>query len=131
MMTDPISDMLTRIRNGALARKSEVRIPFSKLKFSLAKLLEREEFIRSAREESEAGRPTLAIDLVYDGTGKPAIREIQRVSRPGRRVYAKAGALPKVLNDYGIAVISTPQGLMTNKEAKKRGLGGEIICEVY
>lgn len=131
MMTDTIADMLTRIRNGQLARKSEVRMPFSKLKFGLAKLLEREKFIRAAREESEAGRPTLALDLVYNEAGHPAIKGIQRVSRPGRRVYAKKGALPRVLNDYGIAVLSTPNGLMTNKEARKRGLGGEIICEVY
>lgn len=130
-MTDTISDMLTRIRNGQMARKSEVRMPFSKLKFNLAKLLEKEKFIASAREISEANRPALAIDLSYDETGQAAIRALKRVSRPGRRVYAKAGNLPRVLNDYGIAVISTPEGLMTNKEARKRGLGGEIICEVY
>lgn len=131
MMTDPIADMLTRIRNAQAARRPQVLIPFSKLKQALAAILEREQYLAGCSESNEAGAPHLVLRLKYNAEGKPVISSLKRVSRPGRRVYSKKDELPKVLNNYGLALISTPAGLMTNKEAKKRGLGGEIICEVY
>lgn len=129
MITDPISDMLTRIRNAQLVSKSEVYIPFSKLKWHIAKILEKEGFVGAVEETTLDGRPVLCIGLRYQ-RNRPAIREIRRVSKPGRRVYAKADELPRVMSDMGVAIISTPNGLMTNKEARARKLGGEIICEV-
>lgn len=130
-MTDPISDMLTRIRNAQAARHSEVVLPFSKLKQNLANILRQERFLKNVDQSQEAGRKSLVLTLQYQANGAPAIKNIRRVSRPGRRVYRKKDELPSVLSGYGLALISTPAGLMTNKEARKRGLGGEIICEVY
>ncbi len=131
MMTDPIADMLSRIRNAQAARASEVLIPFSKLKRAVAAILEREQYLASFGETEVAGAAHLVLRLKYNTEGRPVISRLKRVSRPGRRVYSKKDELPKVLNNYGLALISTPAGLMTNKEAKKRGLGGEIICEIY
>lgn len=131
MMTDPISDMLTRIRNAQMARQARVVMPWSKLKFQVAEVLRAAHYLGAVSRADVAGRPTLAIDLKYTSAGAPAITNIKRISRPGRRLYSKADELPKVLNNYGLAVVSTSAGLMTNREARKRGLGGEIICEVY
>lgn len=130
-MTDPISDMLTRIRNAQIARHSEVEMPFSKLKQAVAKILNAEHYLRSVDEKEEGGKKSLVLTLAYQENGTPAIKDIRRISRPGRRVYRKKGELPKVLSGYGIALVSTPEGLMTNREAAKKGLGGEIICEVF
>jgi small subunit ribosomal protein S8 len=129
MMTDPIADMLTRLRNAALVRKQEVVLPLSRVKFEIAKILEKEGFLSSV-EKSDAHHGQLKVKLRFTEDG-PALRAVERVSKPGRRVYATKAELPKVLNDHGIAVVSTSAGLMTNKEARKRGLGGEIVCEVY
>jgi small subunit ribosomal protein S8 len=129
MTTDPISDMLTRIRNAQAVRKSEVFVPHSRLKFAIAKILEREGYVVRVEESEQNGRPALKISLKYQNT-RPAIRALRRVSRPGRRLYAKAGELPRVLSDLGLAIVSTPNGLMTNKEARARKLGGEVICEI-
>jgi small subunit ribosomal protein S8 len=127
MITDPISDMLTRIRNAQAVKKPEVVLPYSKLKFSIGKILEKEGYVRSV-EEVQDDR-ALRIVLKYQ-KNQPVIRSLKRVSKPGRRVYAKANELPRVLSDIGVAIISTPNGLMTNKEARARKLGGEVICEV-
>lgn len=130
MMTDPISDMLTRIRNAALVKKTQVVLPSSKMKFAIAKILEREGYIGAVSEEVAKPQKTLTLRLKYEN-GQSVLHQIRRVSTPGRRVYARADQLPRVLSGIGIAVVSTPNGLMTNKEARKRKLGGEVICEVF
>lgn len=129
MITDPISDMLTRIRNAAAVKKTEVRIPYSKLKLSIAKILAQEGYV-SAVEKIGTGHGELRVTLKYEG-GEPTIQNLKRVSKPGHRAYAGYGDLPRVLSDHGIAIVSTSQGVMTNKEARKRKLGGEVLCEVF
>ncbi|MFH2136173.1 MAG: 30S ribosomal protein S8 [Patescibacteria group bacterium] len=126
---DPISDMLTRIRNAVLVKKDVVMIPFSRIKFEIAKIMEAEKFI-AGTEVLEKERQ-LKVVLKYDVDGFPAVRNLKRVSKPGRRVYASKMDLPKVLGGIGVAIISTSQGLFTASEAKKRGLGGEVLCEIY
>lgn len=130
MLTDPISDMLTRIRNAQMVKKEEITLPFSKIKFSIAKILEAEGFIKKAEEDKEGKFAQLRLMLKYENK-KPMIHMIKRVSKPGNRVYAKSTEMPRVLSDLGIAIISTPNGLMTNKEARARHLGGEILCEIF
>ncbi|MBT5808056.1 30S ribosomal protein S8 [Candidatus Uhrbacteria bacterium] len=129
MMTDPISDMLTRIRNAQAVRKPEIVLPFSKVKFAIAKILQKETYVSGVEKVTEAKFPMLRIQLRYDEK-KPRIQMLKRISKPGRRVYAKSNELPTVLSNIGIAIISTPNGLMTNKEARTRHLGGEVICEI-
>ena len=128
-MTDPIADMLTRLRNAAMVRKQDVVLPLSRMKFEIAKILEKEGYL-SAVEKTDAHHGQLKLKVRYDEHGA-VIRDIKRVSKPGLRVYATKSELPRVLNDQGIAIVSTSAGLMTNKEARKRGLGGEVVCEVY
>ncbi|HBU27906.1 TPA: 30S ribosomal protein S8 [Candidatus Uhrbacteria bacterium] len=131
-MTDPISDMLTRVRNGQMARQKQVRAPYSQLKFAIAKIMEKEGYVQKV-EVVEAVNPLfqdLMLTLKYNES-QPQIRELKRISKPGRRVYAKATELPRVFSDIGIAIISTPNGVMTNKEARKRRLGGEVLCEIF
>ncbi len=132
MFTDPISDMLTRIRNASAVRKTEVIIPFSKIKLAIAQILEREGFVEKIENEEEGvtTRKDIRIHLKYNGR-IPVINGLDRVSKPGRRLYVNQNNLPKIRNGMGIAIISTSQGLVTNKEAHKRKLGGEVICEVY
>lgn len=131
-MTDPIADMLSRIRNASAVKKPEVIIPFSKVKFNIAKILKHENYLDGLEVvETQKGINQLVVKLKYDEKGKSVIQSIKRISKPGCRLYAGKGELPKVLNNLGIAVISTSQGLMTNKEARQKGLGGEIICELY
>lgn len=129
MTTDPISDMLTRIRNAQAVKKLEVVLPFSKIKFHIAKILEKEGYVQSVEVNEQAKFQVLKIVLKYQNK-RPGIQSIDRVSKPGRRVYAKSGNLPYVLAGLGIAIISTPNGLMTNREAHARRLGGEVICEI-
>ncbi|MFH0987840.1 MAG: 30S ribosomal protein S8 [Parcubacteria group bacterium] len=130
-MTDPIADMLTRIRNAQMAKRKEVLMPYSKIKFAIARILEKEKFVAKAEELStESGIKELSIKLKYEN-GKPAISRIARVSKLGCRVYAGKEKLPRVLNNFGIAVVSTSRGVMTNKEARKLGVGGEVLCEIY
>lgn len=131
MMTDPIADMLTRIRNGQAARHRQVVVPFSKLKHKIAALLAREKYLADANEAEVAGKKVLLLNLQYNSEGVGAISNIKRISKPGRRVYQKKDDLPRVLSGYGLAIVSTPAGLMTNKDANQQGLGGEIICEVF
>jgi len=140
-MTDSIADMITRIRNASAVGKSEIVLPMSKIKFEVAKILEKEgwvgkvEVIKGNFSKDRKDRnyifDQLRIVLKYKKSGRPAISCLKRVSKSGLRVYAKKDRLPKVLNNLGIAIISTPQGIMTNKEAKKKGTGGEILCEIY
>ena len=128
MMTDPIADMLTRIRNGYNVRKSEVNVPCSNIKNAIADILVREGFLDKV-EKSADGR-YLVLNLKY--TNKtPAVHEIKRLSKPGNRCYVGKGEIKDVLNGFGLSIISTPRGLMTNREAKAAGVGGELICEVY
>jgi small subunit ribosomal protein S8 len=131
MMTDPIADMLTRIRNAAMVGKAEVLLPYSRMKHSVAEILSAEGYV-NAVEKVGADKAQLRIELKYKGDEKePFIRSLKRVSKPGRRSYAGYRDLPRVLSDHGIAIVSTPQGVMSNKEARRRKLGGEVICEVY
>jgi small subunit ribosomal protein S8 len=128
-MTDPIADMLTRIRNAVQLKKDEVVLPFSKVKFEIAKILEKEGYIKKV-EKVENTFAQIKITLKYTSVSEPVIQTLKRISKPGRRVYVHHQRLPYVLNDLGIAIISTPKGMMTNKEARKQKIGGEIICEV-
>ncbi len=130
MFTDPISDFLTRIRNAQAARHDTTSAPGSKIKRAIADILVREGFLESASEQTEEGKKTLTVTLKYNAK-VPAIRSIRRVSHPGRRIYSKSSDLVSVLSGQGISIISTSVGLMTNKEARRRKLGGEIICEVF
>jgi len=128
-MTDPIADMLTRIRNALTAGKLSVAMPASKQKIAIANLLKEEGYVNSASVTDIDGKPVLEISLKYY-EGKPVIENIQRVSRPGLRVYKGKDELPNVMGGLGIAVVSTSQGLMTDRAARKAGHGGEVICTV-
>ncbi len=130
MMTDPISDMLTRIRNGAMARKTTVTMPFSLIKNAIAKILVTEGYVDTAEKVDGAARKELELKLKYEGR-EPVIRNLKRVSTPGCRVYASYRDIHQVLSGHGIAIVSTSQGVMTDKEARKRKLGGEILCEIF
>jgi small subunit ribosomal protein S8 len=128
-MSDPIADLLTRIRNGQAAGKREVRMPSSKLKLAVASLLKDEGYITDAKVEMQEGKPQLSVELKYF-QGKPVIATLQRVSRPGLRVYTGKKELPSVLNGLGIAIVSTSQGLMSDRAARAAGQGGEILATV-
>ncbi|ODP96810.1 MULTISPECIES: 30S ribosomal protein S8 [Salinivibrio] len=127
-MQDPISDMLTRLRNGQAAKKVAVKMPSSKLKVAIAELLKAEGYVAEYAVSGDA-KPELEVTLKYFES-KPVIEQIQRVSRPGLRIYKKKDELPSVMGGLGIAVVSTSKGLMTDRAARKAGLGGEIICYV-
>ena len=127
-MQDPIADMLTRIRNGQSAAKVSVAMPSSKRKVAIAKLLKEEGYIADYKVSGDV-KAELEVELKYS-QGKPVVELIQRVSRPGLRIYKKRGELPKIMNGLGIAVVSTSKGVMTDRAARKAGMGGEIICYV-
>ena len=140
-MTDPIADMLTRIRNASIVRKTEVVLPMSKIKLSVAKILEKESWVQKA-ERIPAGTALVNKDgvsrfdqikivLKYKKSGRSSITNIKRISKPGLRIYVGKDEMPKVLNGFGMAIISTSQGLMTNKEARRKKVGGEVLCEIY
>lgn len=132
MMTDPIADMLTRIRNAQRARHAAVTLTFSNLKMKLSSLLVQEGYVEKAEEvAAEPGTfKTILLTLKYFGK-EPCIQNIVRESKPGHRRYCKAEDMPRVQNDYGIAIVSTSKGLMTNKQARKLKIGGEVICSIY
>jgi small subunit ribosomal protein S8 len=132
-MTDPIADMLTRIRNANVAMHDEVRMPASKTKENLAGLLESEGYIASFHVEDNNDRPgrSLVIEMKYSPERERVISGMKRVSKPGLRVYTKADKIPRVLGGLGVAVLSTSQGLMTDREARKRRMGGEVLCYVW
>jgi small subunit ribosomal protein S8 len=133
MMTDPIADMLTCIRNAVRIERPHVELPLSKVKRGLAEVLKREGYIWDWREEQEEGAPAkqLLIQLKYGPNGERVIRHIRRVSKPGRRVYSQASSLRPVLNGLGISIISTSRGVISDREARQRNLGGEVLCEVW
>ena len=129
--SDPLGDMLTRIRNGQMAKKSSVNAPASKLRANVLAVLQREGFIRGYEEgQDEKGFRQLRIDLKYHD-GKAVISEIKRVSKPGRRVYSSIGDLPKVYNGLGISILTTPRGVMSDAEARAANVGGEVLCRVF
>lgn len=128
-MSDPIADMLTRIRNALQRSQREVRLPASKLKLAIAGLLKQEGYINDFRADDEAGKAMLVIELKYF-EGRPVIDAMRRISRPGLRNYRSADSLPRIMGGLGIAIVSTSRGLMTDKAARKQGLGGEVLCSV-
>ena len=129
--SDPLSDLFTRLRNGMRAGHDRVDVPASRLKESVLKVLEQEGFVSSFRKVREAGRPVLRVGLKYDHEGEPIVAGLERVSRPGRRVYAKADAIPEVLGGLGVSIVSTSQGIVTDKKARQSRLGGEVLCNVW
>jgi small subunit ribosomal protein S8 len=129
-MSDPIADLLTRIRNGQSAGKREVRMPSSKIKLAVANLLKEEGYLNATQVEDSDGKPQLTINLKYF-QGKPVIESIKRISTPGLRVYKDCKDLPKVRGGLGVAIISTSKGLMTDRAARTAGQGGEIVATVY
>lgn len=130
-MSDPLGDMLTRIRNGQMAKKSSIIAPASKLRANVLEVLKREGFIRGYEQfENRPGVNELKIELKY-AEGEPAIQEISRVSTPGRRVYSKIKDLNSVYNGLGISIISTPRGVMSDAEAREANVGGEVLCKVF
>jgi small subunit ribosomal protein S8 len=128
-MSDPIADMLTRVRNGLQAHKSSVSMPSSKLKISIAKVLQEEGYVQGYSVSAQEGKPVLTVELKYY-QGIPVIEHVQRASRPGCRVYQGAQQLPRVRNGLGIAIISTSKGVMTDRAARAAGQGGEVLCTV-
>ncbi len=130
-MTDPIADMLTRIRNSLQARHQKVDIPSSKLKVELARILKEEGYIGNYKRTENDGKPVLTVFLKYGPAGEQVITSVQRVSRPGYRVFVGKNDIPRVLGGLGINILSTSSGVMTGSEARKNGHGGEILCDVY
>lgn len=130
-MTDPIGDMLTRIRNGIMASYDTVDIPSSKLKINIAKVLKSEGFIKNYRIMNEGAREIIRVFLKYDEKGVPVIDGLKRVSKPSRRFYTKADKIPKVLGGLGVNILSTSKGVMTDREARRIGIGGEVLCAVW
>ncbi len=130
-MTDPIADMLTRIRNGVSAKHDTVRMPSSKIKVAIAKVLKEEGFIRDFEIGAEGPRSMLKIDLSYTGRKDPVLSGIKRVSKPGLRVYVQKREIPRVLGGLGVAILSTPEGVMTGQNARQKSIGGEVLCYVW
>ena len=128
---DPITDLLNRLRNGMRAGHDRVDIPASRVKESLVKVLAEEGYVVSYRRVEEKGRPLLRVGLKYDADGEPIVNGLERVSRPGRRVYAPAKAIPEVLGGLGISIVSTSRGILTGRQARDARLGGEILCNVW
>ena len=130
-MTDPISDMLTRMRNALNAKQTFVIVPFSKFKMEILNTMKKSGYIDDVKEIGESPEKIMKIKLKYSNSGKSVISGLKKISKPGRRIYANQNSLPVVLGGLGVAVVSTPQGVMTNIEAKKKNIGGEVICEIY
>jgi small subunit ribosomal protein S8 len=130
-MTDPIADMLTRIRNASGAHHDTVAIPSSTLKVAIARILKEEGFIRDFEVQSEGPKRTLILQLRYTGKRQPVVSEMRRISKPGLRVFAKSREMPKVLGGLGVAIVSTPRGVMTATRARRENIGGEILCYVW
>ena len=130
MIIDPIGDMLTRIRNAVLNKHESVEIPASKLKESVLKILKKEGYIADFKIKSKKEFSVINVDLLYKN-GQPPLQHIERVSKPGLRVYTPSTRIPRVLSGFGLVVLSTPQGVMSGRDARKKGIGGEIICKVW
>ena len=131
MMTDPIADMLIRIKNALMARHKKVEVPASKMKLEIARILKEEGYIEDFVFIDEKPQGKIEIILKYDENKRPVIAGVKRVSKPGRRIYKGYKELPKVLDGLGIAIISTSQGIMTDHEARRRKVGGEVLCEIW
>jgi len=131
MMMDRIADMLTRIRNAQTAGLERIEMPSSKILVALAELLKEEGYVQTVKPFNQKGHRQLRLTLRYDDEGAPVIREIKRISKPGRRVYVGAGELPRVKSGYGMAIVSTSKGVMSDRKARETHLGGEIICTVF
>lgn len=130
-MTDPIADMLTRIRNACQAKHPRVEIPASKIKVEIARILLNQKFISHYTQVEDEKQGTLRIYLKYGPVGEPVISTVKRISKPGRRVYVKADRLPRVLNGLGVAILSTPKGIVTDREARQSNTGGEVLCHIW
>lgn len=130
-VTDPISDLLTRIRNGQMARHAQVSIPGSKLKFEITKILAQTGYVDSTQWIDEGPQGTIRVKLRYDSNNQPIIRSIKRVSKPSRRIYVGVAEIPEVLNGLGISILSTSRGLLTDRQARAANVGGELLCSVY
>ncbi len=131
MISDPIADMLTRIRNGLLARQKQVVMPGSKVKIAIARILRDEGYIKDFEVTKDVPQPQLRIVLKYDRDRKPIVTGLQRISKPGRRIYVSRSEIPWVLSGLGVAIMSTPQGVMTGHRARRQGVGGEVLCYVW
>jgi small subunit ribosomal protein S8 len=131
MLTDPISDMLTRIRNAGRARLSRVSMPSSRMKREIARVLKQEGFIRDFSVTSDEKKPVLTLDVEYGRHSQPMIEGLERVSRPSRRVYVGAKEIPRIRNGLGVAILSTPRGILTDKEAREARVGGEVLAKVW
>ena len=131
MLTDPVSDMLTRIRNGGAARLAKVGMPESRLKREIARLLHTRGYISGFASDEDPKKPTLTISLRYNHNARPIIEGIERVSRPGRRVYVGSDDIPKIRNGLGVAILSTPKGILTDTEAREAHVGGEVLARVW
>jgi len=130
-LTDPVSDFLTRVRNAIKARHQKVDVPYSKLKVEIARILKEEGYISNFKSVEEEGRKVLRVQLKYSSDNSSPISDLKRVSRPGCRVYVGHTAIPRVLGGLGINILTTPKGVMTGRQARKAGVGGEVLCEVY
>ena len=131
MMTDPIADMLTRIRNGLQSRHAAVEMPASKLKSAIAEVLKAEGYIKGFQTTGEGATKTLKVELRYVGKNEPVLSGLKRISKPGLRVYSQATEIPRVFGGLGVAIISTSRGVMSGAQARKMRVGGEIICHVW
>ena len=129
-LTDPIGDMIARIKNAQMRNHKKVQLPSSKFKLKIAEVLKNEGYIIDCKVSSEKNKPELQISLKYN-SGNPVINSIERVSKPGRRIFSSAESLPKINNGLGIAIVSTPKGVMSDIDARKQKIGGEIICKVF
>jgi small subunit ribosomal protein S8 len=130
-LTDPVADLLTRIRNAVSARQQKLDVPASKLKMEIARILKEEGYISNFKATEESGRKVLRVYLKYSSSNDAAITNLARVSRPGCRVYVGHTEIPRVLGGLGINILTTPKGVMTGRQARKSGIGGEILCEVW
>lgn len=131
MLTDPISDMFTRVRNALRARHSKVEIPSSKLKIEIARILKQEGYVTNYRVAEEDGKRTIKVYLKYGPDSRPVASKINLVSKPGRRVYTSAAKIPSVIGGLGINILTTSKGVMTGRQAREKGVGGEILCNIY
>jgi small subunit ribosomal protein S8 len=130
-VNDPIADFLTRIRNAGMARHETVVMPHSKVKAEMARILTEQGYVESYSERGDGAKKELVVELKYDPDGRRVIRGLRRMSRPGRRVYRKQTNIPRVLDGLGVAILSTSRGILTDHEARRAGIGGEVLCFVY
>lgn len=129
-MTDPVADMLTRIKNAYMARKATVAMPTSKVKEAIAKVLVANKYVETMERREDDVQPELVLTLSYKGKS-PALTDLKRISKPGRRLYTNVDNIPRTLGGYGVTIISTSQGVMSDKEAKQKNIGGEILCQIW